>query len=778
MKQAVLLSAVLATSLAQAQLSVPDYADEADSFDEFGADVAAAGVSVVFSPFSGVRSDDNFFAFEQVGGSWQRSGQFQQLSQTFGGIAGNSASLSPDGNLLAIGHPFVSVLGNENSGAVTVYERGVDGWTQLAHVESVVPIAQGRFGGGRAIDDRWLIVGQPGNPQVSNTTDPGRAYVFERVGNNYVYRQELTAPDGVPRDRFGYYVDLSGDQLIVNARSHLNSDMQRGAEYVFELNGGTWQYAQTIATGAIAFRAIHGDVLATWLPPSATTLQLHRRTAGVWAVAEEGPTFPEPWNDLAVFDGAVPRVAATVISGGVDQIYLSEFRNDAWTTPVQISLPSQPQAGNASVALTDTHLFVGDPTRSFNRVSGQGVGYGFSLAGASPVLEKTFVHGNGLLGDLFGLSVDIDGDWVLATAQGRDELGDAGRVPDAGAVYMYRRQGQLDWVRQQALTPPQTLAAFDSFGSGGALGGDLAVVTSKSTVDGVPNIGRADVYLRDGLDWNWACELPLPVDRSVATQGFALPLLTDGEHVIARFNGGNFAWRVVGSACNLVGEISVSGVPNTSLFLATIATGRLLARNAQNGDWHVLDFDGMSWVRSGGFARSSSCGFEASAAFRSTTQVAIACGFPTRNLMAGTTPAARMLEETGGVWNQTQVIEIASTTLEARQISWGTGLVLGLAVGNLINEYRVFYEPDYTSTQALLAGDPDCTNTFANFHAASGTRFVVGCHEANTAAGRRSGKVYIFERVVTAKGAGAYGTPQNTLPPPPIRVIADSFESP
>nr|WP_225444538.1 FG-GAP repeat protein [Pseudomarimonas arenosa] len=739
-----------------------------------GSDVVAAGDTVVFSPFVDVRSDDNFFAFERVGGSWQRSGQFQQRSQVFSGGGSQGTSLSSDGRLLVVHHPFVDVGVELSAGAVNVYERGGAGWVELAALQAPTPTAGARYGGGSDIEGDWLIVGAPGEPVASNTTDPGRAFVYERVGNNYVFRQELIPPDGVAQDRFGYLVDFSGNQVLINARSHLNPNNSRGAVYVYELSGGTWQYVQTLATGSRNLTSVDGDLLVARSGTGGT--QLFSRSAGTWAAAGPGPSIADFLWELVIKDGAVPRMAGLIVPGAEDEVYLSEFRGGAWSTPAKVNLPVAPGPfAGTTLALTETHLFAGDPYRSFNRVVEQGVGYAFALGTGSPVLERTFVHGNGLLGDLLGGLVAIDGDWALAASRGRDQLG----ATDAGAVYMYKR-GVSDWELMQSLSPPSAAQSFDVFGTGAAMAGDLAVVASQAEVAGVLNIGRADVYRRTGDQWNWVCELPPPFERGAANSGFS-NLFTNGEHVVALFNNGWYSWRVVADDCVSTGGLSPTGQPASLSVNAITTPGRLLIRQTISGvtDWHVMDFDGSQWVRTNGFAYSGQCQFEVYAAFKTPQQLAVGCLFPTLAPGATTAPLARLMEETAGVWSQTAVIEADSPGKQPLGISWGSDLVISVGEGNQFVEVQVQFEPAYTQTQRLLVGDAECSGSFYTRTAANAQRIVTGCSEANTAAGRRSGKLYFFERGPTvAKGTPLFNAPQEVIPPPTIKIVLDSFESP
>ena len=68
------------------------------------------------------------------------------------------------------------------------------------------------------------------------------------AGLQYVQKQELTAPDGVSPDLFGYRAALSGDGRValVGAvgKGAPDGNNPIGAAYVFTTNGSTWTLQQ------------------------------------------------------------------------------------------------------------------------------------------------------------------------------------------------------------------------------------------------------------------------------------------------------------------------------------------------------------------------------------------------------------------------------------------------------------------------------------------------------------------------------------------------------
>ena len=202
------------------------------------------------------------------------------------GHTGNSVALSGDANTMAIGAPFESggaagINGNQNdnslyaSGAVYVYVRQGDSWTQQAYVKASNPgqsdhfgssVALSRDGNTMAIAAHWEASGATGvngNQNDNSIPQAGAVYVFTRTGTTWTQQAYIKASntgkanegtlagDG---DQFGFSVALSGDGNTVavgaisedSAAQQINGNQgddtaqSAGAVYVYARTGGTW----------------------------------------------------------------------------------------------------------------------------------------------------------------------------------------------------------------------------------------------------------------------------------------------------------------------------------------------------------------------------------------------------------------------------------------------------------------------------------------------------------------------------------------------------------
>lgn len=237
------------------------------------------------------------------------------------GHTGTSIALSGDANTMAVGAPFESggargVNGNQNdnsmyaAGAVYVYVRQGQTWTQQAYVKASNPgqndhfgssVALSRDGNTMAVAAHWeasAATGINGNQNDDSIPQAGAVYVFTRTGTTWTQQAYIKASntgnaaqgDG---DQFGFSLALSGDGNTVavgaitedggarqiNGNQSDDSAQSAGAVYVFARTGTTW------AQQAYIKSANHeaGDLLGF-----SVALSFDGNTLGVGAFNEDG----------------------------------------------------------------------------------------------------------------------------------------------------------------------------------------------------------------------------------------------------------------------------------------------------------------------------------------------------------------------------------------------------------------------------------------------------------------------------------------------------------
>lgn len=179
---------------------------------------------------------------------------------------GYMIDISGDRALISAGYSEVDYY---DQGAAYIFDY-VDGeWIETAKLVASDGAEDDMFGTKIALDGNTAFVGTYAH-DIDGQNNRGAVWVFELVDGEWTETQKLTASDGLPNDRFGESIGLHGDHAIIGANG-VDHDGQpmRGAAYAFERQeDGTWVETQKIigsrdepSSGADWFgqeAAIHG----------------------------------------------------------------------------------------------------------------------------------------------------------------------------------------------------------------------------------------------------------------------------------------------------------------------------------------------------------------------------------------------------------------------------------------------------------------------------------------------------------------------------------------
>lgn len=157
---------------------------------------------------------------------------------------GRAVALSSDGNTLAVGAPYHAEMG-----AVYMFVRDTDAWTQYAQLDASNPGQWDEFGGSVALsgDAETLVVGAigedsgasgvdgsqgddfpPNTSPYEKTLGPGAAYVFVREDQNWSQQAYLKASNSGANDCFGDSVAVSDDGDILAVAAPLEDSLATG----------------------------------------------------------------------------------------------------------------------------------------------------------------------------------------------------------------------------------------------------------------------------------------------------------------------------------------------------------------------------------------------------------------------------------------------------------------------------------------------------------------------------------------------------------------------
>jgi len=477
------------------------------------------------------------------------------------GHTGNSIALSADGSTMAIGAPFESggsagINGNQNdnsmyaSGAVYVFSRQGDSWTQQAYVKASNPGQSDHFGSSVTLsrDGNTMAVaahfessgatGINGDQQDNSIPQAGAAYIFTRTGGSWTQQAYVKASntgragegDGVgDGDQFGYSIALSGDGQTVavgavsedSAAQQFDGDQNddsaqsAGAVYVFSRTGNTWAQQAYVKPP----NAGGGDAFGF-----SVALSFDGNTLAAAAFTEDGGgrTINPPYDDLSSGSGAL-YVFTRQNGSWSQQAYIKGSRSetsDGFGFATSISEDGNTIAVGAGdeACLTPG---VDPPGCADDAPPGReaniwvGAAYVFARTGTTWT-EQAFIKANNARPyNSFGvrLALSGDGSTLAVSAPLEDSEGrgvqpptiqqflqreyltpwreQRGQAEESGAVYLYTRSGST-WTAGAYVKGASTDAG-DEFGSSVALSGDgRMMVVGAHQEDGAAGSGSGN----------------------------------------------------------------------------------------------------------------------------------------------------------------------------------------------------------------------------------------------------------------------------------------------
>jgi hypothetical protein len=415
----------------------------------FVEDSASAGIN-------GDATDDSaqdsgaVYVFTRSNGVWSQQAYVKAANADPGDEFGTRVALSADGDTLAVGAP------REDSSAT-----GVDG---------------------DATDD--------------SATDSGAVYVFGRDGDDWTQRAYIKPAVAGEGDQFGFSIALAADGAALavgapledSAATGIDGDASddsaglSGAAYVFARDGGIWSqqaYVKPVTTGA-------GD----------------RFGSGV-ALAGDGATLAvgAPFEDSAAtgIDGDASDDSAD--SSGAAYVFVRD--DDSWVQQAYVKSSATDAndffGSRVALAADGDTLAVGatGDDSAATGINGDAADNSTPLSGAAYVFSRNdgtwawqayLKAANTGAGDRFGASVTLaaDGDTLAVGAEGEGSpatgidgaTGDDNATRLTGAVYVFARRGGV-W-RQQAYVKATDTDANDQFGGSVALAADGATLAVGS----------------------------------------------------------------------------------------------------------------------------------------------------------------------------------------------------------------------------------------------------------------------------------------------------------
>ncbi len=205
--------------------------------------------------------------------AWAATIFTQQGKLTAGDAAADDAfgdAVDVDGDTAIVGAKFDDHAAVD-AGSAYVYVRIGTSWTQQGKLVASDPQSNDQFGFTVAVSGDTAAVGGPFNDDFGGST--GSVYVFNRTGGTWNFSQKLLPDDPGGPAQFGYSVALNGDTMAVGARRHQDLGSDAGAAYIFGRSGGIWtQQRKILASDGSAgdrfgyFIDVDGDIVVVGAP--------------------------------------------------------------------------------------------------------------------------------------------------------------------------------------------------------------------------------------------------------------------------------------------------------------------------------------------------------------------------------------------------------------------------------------------------------------------------------------------------------------------------------
>lgn len=356
------------------------------------------------------------------------------------------SAIAVSGDTALVGAPDDDDAGF-SSGAAYVFVRHGTGWVQQAKLTANDAAQYAAFGTSVALDGDTAVVGAPS----ADTTAPntGAVYTFERIGTTWHPSAKLTGYGGTG-DGFGEAVCFRGDTVVVGAPGDDGLVLNSGGAYVFTRSGSTWPQTAKLKVNGVGqgygigrYLAYDDDMVLIGSPRNdhagafSGLVYVFGKTGGVWdshsAITASNPLPMQRFGRAVALSGDTAMIGAAYGPTGPGPrgvTFVFERTGAFWTEQAEL-MASDSTPGDefgSALCLSPTRAVIGAP---WALVGGYSVGAAYVLerTGTTWTERAKITTSNTLVGRVFGSTLALDGDIILA-GNFRDEA-------ERGAVHCF-----------------------------------------------------------------------------------------------------------------------------------------------------------------------------------------------------------------------------------------------------------------------------------------------------------------------------------------------------
>ena len=316
----------------------------------------------------------------------------------------------------------------------------------------------------------------------------------------------------------------------------------------------------------------------SWADPADTTITRYEYElrAQVAELAASDGASRDRFGESAAVDGDVLVVGAPSDDSRRGSAYVFVRRSGAWSQAAKLTAANR-RAGDqfgVSVAIDDDTIVVGSYGDDAGG-TGSGVAHVFVKPAAGWATATSSIKlsaSDAVAADLFGHSVAIDGDTIVAGAYGDD-----GGGTDSGAAYVFTKPttGWATATSSIKLTASDT-AAGDNLGRSVAIDGDTIVAGAYGDDGGGTDSGAAYVFTKPATGW--------ATSTQTAKLTASSPAADDLLGWSVAIDGGTVAVGAYGDGGARAGAAYVFTKPATGWATGT-SSAKLTATDATANDW-------------------------------------------------------------------------------------------------------------------------------------------------------------------------------------------------
>ena len=306
---------------------------------------------------------------------------------------GFGSALAAESDLLVVGAPAAA----DGKGAAYVFRRGSGGgWTQERVLVAGDGEAGDQFGTRVGLTGDVVLVGAPGRDSAR-----GAVYVFRRAADGWTQQATLAASSGAAGDRFGSAIALGAGIAAIGAPGPAPggflggpANLKPGAAYVFRAEGGTWGEGARLTGGSDSTTAfgiavmLDGEgvlVSAPVVAGQAGRVYRFQRGGTGWQIA--GHLAPSDSIPQGLFGSTMLRLGGDLLVGAPladnlsGAVYIYAAGDGSWRQRQRLSVAGigLGTAFGAALAGGPDLAVVGGPMADFF----EGTGFLFARDGAS-----------------------------------------------------------------------------------------------------------------------------------------------------------------------------------------------------------------------------------------------------------------------------------------------------------------------------------------------------------------------------------------------------------